>query len=272
MTYQLSIAEQPSAALSRILCELLTNSRNLLLTGGNSDAEKAIHETRKNMKRARAALRLLRPHTQPAVFTFWNHRLRDIGRTISETRDRRVVVLAVDKLLKSRDHDTRHARALTAFRNTLEDINRQFSESSAEALGTARMKIDELLKLMPVFPIVTKSHAGYKKGLRASRHATTRAMKKCGKNPSAESIHEVRKRVKDLLYQTQLLLSQETKALNSLDKLSNYLGDHHDLAMVAEKMHTFAQQGILPAEDTDLIGHLLTRNQGSLWKKARKLL
>ena len=97
-------------------------------------------------------------------------------------------------------------------------------------------------------------------------------MKKCGKNPDAEKIHELRKRVKDLLYQTQLLLPQETKSLNYLDKLSGWLGDHHDLAMVAEKARTCADQGILPAKDTAIIGHLLTRNQRSLWKKTRKVL
>ena len=269
MTYQLAINEEPPAALSRVLQELLMDSRNLLLNPVNSSTEKAVHETRKNMKRARAALRLLRPHIQADVFDLWNHKFRDVGRAISETRDRRVILLAVDKLLKSEMKSPSKTRALQTFQRTLRDISNHALHSTAESVGTARMKIDELLTLMPVFPILTKSTSGYKKGFQASLRATAKAMKKCGKNPNPEKVHQLRKRTKDLLYQTQMLQPREAKALKQLDRLSDWLGNHHDLAMVAEKADSCVLQDLLSAEDARTIHHLLARKQRRLWEKAR---
>ena len=49
-----------------------------------------MHDTRKHLKKARAALRLVRRQIGRGLFKRQDHRLRDVGRMISEIRDAEV--------------------------------------------------------------------------------------------------------------------------------------------------------------------------------------
>src|SRR4051794_33277378 len=57
-----------------------------------------VHETRKHLKKARAALRLVRKEIGRSLFRQQDHRLRDIGHLVSEVRDAEVRLQTVREL------------------------------------------------------------------------------------------------------------------------------------------------------------------------------
>ena len=79
---------------------------------GPFDARR-VHAARKALKQARAALRLLRPCLDAAVYRRENLALRDAGRALAPLRDARVLLDAADRLragarLDAPGHRLRH--------------------------------------------------------------------------------------------------------------------------------------------------------------------
>src|ERR1700744_646684 len=87
----------------------------------------AVHAARKELKKARATLRLVRDSLGDATFKKENAALRDAARPLGELRDRQVLVEALDSLL---EHYGKPAAALPLgkFRRVLELRNREFHE------------------------------------------------------------------------------------------------------------------------------------------------
>jgi CHAD domain-containing protein len=76
------------------------------LTAVRPIPDEAIHEARKSLKRARAALRLLRDGMTDAAYRRENARLRDAGHLLTPLRDAKSLIDALDSLQK------RYARKL----------------------------------------------------------------------------------------------------------------------------------------------------------------
>ena len=60
--------------------------------------DEQIHRARKDMKAARATLRLLRPLLSKAAYQRENHALRDAARALSAARDDTVLVKSLEEL------------------------------------------------------------------------------------------------------------------------------------------------------------------------------
>src|SRR6185437_4230638 len=69
------------------------------LPAGKSDDE-SVHEARKDLKRARATLRLLREALGNSTYKRENAAIRDAARPLSEVRDGRVLLDALRSLVK----------------------------------------------------------------------------------------------------------------------------------------------------------------------------
>jgi CHAD domain-containing protein len=87
-------------------------------------------------------------------------------------------------------------------------------------------------------------------------------------DPSAESVHEWRKRVKDLWYHLRLLREMWPAAMSGAadeaHELSELLGDHHDLSVLIDEIRAEARDDA----DLETLATLAERRQGELLDEA----
>ncbi len=109
-------------------------------------------------------------------------------------------------------------------------------------------------------------------GLLRSYRRGRRAFKRARKQPTAENLHEWRKRVKDVWYQRRLLraIFPETMAAHAREahQLSDLLGDDHDLALLNQVIADIENELTVSAEP--VIG-LIAYQGGQLQTKAFSL-
>src|SRR6185437_16474643 len=100
------------------------------LPAGKSDDE-SVHEARKDLKRARATLRLLREALGNSTYKRENAAIRDAARPLSEVRDGRVLLDALRSLVKYYG-PTARALPLEGFKRLL---NRRNARLHQQILG-----------------------------------------------------------------------------------------------------------------------------------------
>jgi CHAD domain-containing protein len=209
-------------------------------------SDRHVHEARKELKKARAYLRLVRPGLKEATYRRENTAMRDAARPLSTLRDARVLLdtlrvpakrfgaparaLKLDgcaKVLKE--------RYLQARREVLGDGAAPVAHSRA-LLRQSRRRVEKLR----VRKDDTWATVGG--GLRHIYAKGRRALATARDEQTAEAFHEWRKQTKNLRYALELLrplwpgligeLAEETH------KLADYLGDEHDLTVLRETVLT----------------------------------
>ncbi len=90
MAYRFKLNEPMKRGFQRIAAEQIDRAV-AHLEALDTTAVTSIHETRKCLKRTRALLRFCRPNMEGETFKLLNTHLRDIGRSLSETRDANVL-------------------------------------------------------------------------------------------------------------------------------------------------------------------------------------
>src|SRR2546430_4446538 len=97
MSYELQQEETLGDSLRRICCKQIKDA--VAIAKGEVETDDTpVHETRKHLKKARAALRLVRKEIGRGLFREQDHALRDVGRLISEIRDAEVRLQTVRQL------------------------------------------------------------------------------------------------------------------------------------------------------------------------------
>jgi CHAD domain-containing protein len=199
-----------------------------------------IHAARKCIKRARATLRLLRETLPKKTYRLENSALRDSARPLSAARDAKVLVDALDQLMKvdaaSMNGQTEHfRRALVRERNT----TRRRARSGAEGLGTSRDGLQATQARAGRWSLNGQDWSVLGEGLQRVYSRGRKLLETVQRDPTAESLHEWRKLAKYLWNQVQLLEPLGSGRINELadqlHKLSDYLGDDHDLAVLRER-------------------------------------
>src|SRR3954452_1283906 len=89
MAYELKSGEKVADGLRR-LCRKQVELALAVARGEREPDDTPVHETRKHLKRARAALRLVKKEIGRGLFKAHDHSLRDVGRLISDVRDAEV--------------------------------------------------------------------------------------------------------------------------------------------------------------------------------------
>src|SRR3954447_17854061 len=98
MSYRLSFDEPLPKTLNATALELFDHATGLARDELADDPVTTVHAVRKDIKKARSLLRLVRPAIPTKVYRRENRRLRDTARGISGARDADVMVETVDKL------------------------------------------------------------------------------------------------------------------------------------------------------------------------------
>jgi CHAD domain-containing protein len=236
--YRLLPGEPVDAGVRRILTAQVDDAISQLRGEAGTDPVEAVHEARKDMKKIRSALRLVRHEIGDDVWRRENDHYRDISRTLSGFRDAEILVEALDGLAErfgpqaEGRFDSLHEQLEKENRAAHDDgsVERAMVEAAA-GLAAGRGRIAGLPLGGDGWELIGPGlHRAYRRGRKRLGAAKEEA--------SVTSLHELRKRVKDLWYQVRLLRDADEQMLGSLadhaHDLSDHLGDDHDLALLRE--------------------------------------
>jgi CHAD domain-containing protein len=239
MSYELRNRETLGDNLRRI-CRKQIDSAIAVAKDEVKTDDTPVHETRKHLKKARAALRLVRKEIGRGLFREQNRCLRDVGRLTSDIRDAEVRLQTVRQLKEVTHRHGRSAYGQLEVMLTLELENfmAAFAEWQTQAVPTleqAALAVDRwTLDQFNCEQLSRAVQASYKRGRQALAEATA--------NPSAENFHAFRTRAKTLWYQLRILRPVNPVVLKSLAddlrSLADLLGRAHDLSFLGARLRT----------------------------------
>lgn len=246
MAFRLDFGQPPETALRQAAAERIEDALEQLEGGLADDPEGSVHEARKDVKKARALLRLHRRALGNSAYRRENRALRDAAREISFVRDAHVLLDTVDALAE------RYAGQVPA--TTFDALHAQFDDDAAstrsidEAVQAARERLARVLSRVDGWEPKRAGRSALRQDIRRTYARGRDAFGRARRDPSDERLHDWRKRVKDLRYQQQLLrpaweemLSAQAKAAKDLGEL---LGDDHDLAVLDARVRGLDDRGI----------------------------
>jgi|SRR5580704_7678799 CHAD domain-containing protein len=204
-------------------------------------SDTTVHDARKEIRRSRAAVRLLRVALGGPRFHRENARLRDAGRALNEVRDAKVLVSTLDSL-RARHPQLARERAFDALSRRLREQQRRsrrhLNASSAPSIDAARRTLEQTQFSASHWPV---EHGGWRMlgpAFRRVYAAGRRSARKSRSQPDERLMHEWRKQVKYLRHALQLFVPlQPTKLKKHVQlarQLADSLGDGHDLALLRE--------------------------------------
>ena len=237
-----------AAGQAKLAIELLAGPED----NGTAPDEKAVHETRKALKRLRALLRLLRHQLGEDAFARENAVLRDTGRRLSGARDAEVMVGTLDALIARQPRKLGRRSGALELRARLQAEHARAREDTVGDAATRAAALGELggfrvrveAWTLPERPGIELVQADLRRLYEQGRERRRRAARRKGREMVA--MHEWRKRVKDLRYASEMLRRRDhDKALARVarrsDALGELLGEDHDLAVLAEHLRAGAR-------------------------------
>jgi CHAD domain-containing protein len=195
--------------------------------------EEGVHDARKDMKKLRALLRLVRGEVGEEVFRREADTFRDAARELSGLRDADVMLATLADLERRYGAETGAVRqAVEAHRLRTAAGGREHAARAATAiLSEARGRVED-------WPLERDGFEALEHGLRRTYRRGRRAWRAAAKDPSSANLHEWRKRVKDLWYHCSILEEAWKPVMSALGdeahELSDRLGDDHDLAVLLD--------------------------------------
>lgn len=233
MAYRFKHSDRSAArGIRRIASERLDESLAILGAATPPDAA-ALHTLRKNVKKLRGLLRLVRP-----VFDGFKREdaaLREAGRVLAAQRDRTVMLALLEALAK---REGVAATATQALRDGLgPEAPRQDPGAALAAhlaaLQAVRGRVDDWRFAGRGFALLTP---GLVRGVAQAR----RALKRWRRTKDADALHQLRKRIKAHGYHTLLLEPIWPEMMRprarALDRLGELLGDARDRRLLATRL------------------------------------
>lgn len=237
---------------------------------GEADEAAAVHGIRKDMKKLRTVLRLLRYELAGKVYRRENGRFRDAARALSEARDAEVKLATLEALAAREDLP---GDALAAWRKIL-DRDREAATNLARDEATvaeARELIEAGLEEIHSWGLEGDSWKLVEPAVSRTYRRGRRALKEAEARGDEEAFHEWRKRAKDLWHELRLLSCAWPRPLEATaeeaHELTDLLGDHHDLAVLREDL----RQRNLGEEETVALEAAIGRRQEDLAAEALSL-
>jgi len=242
----------------RIYLELLNDSLEQLARDP-SQSTKIIHEVRKDFKKLRALLRLVRYDLGEKIYKRQNYFFRDLGRELSDARDADSNIETFKQVVKHKQYwQNPNAETVATIQRYLDDRRYHLHlydiktvdlfGSLEEKLKRKKEQLRENDKELPDdFDIIAAGLKKiYKKGLKRYDDAypgedtDTDQEDRSLSNISASAYHEWRKEVKYLRYQLDILDYIWPDLLTALEEeaheLTDLLGLEHDLQVLKETL------------------------------------
>lgn len=260
-SYELRSDEELGAGLKRVAAGRAERALERL-RDDDADTADAVHGARKDMKKLRAVLRLSRSALPKQLYEEENQRYRDAARALSASRDAEVKLETLDALAE-RDRELPR-EAVETWRQIL-DRDREAAVNTAHAESAIGL-VEGGLEGIRNWPVEGDSWKLVGGDVRRAYRRGRRAMASAAADPSEQNFHEWRKRAKDLWYQLRLLGPAWSEPLGAAseeaDRLTDLLGDHHDLAVLRQDLRerrlgeagTRALEAAIDARQAELAG------------------
>ncbi len=261
MAYQLDPAQPLDAEIRRITTGLIDHAV-AKIDDAEAAPHEAVHEVRKDCKKLRGLLRLIRP-AAPRLYKHENAAFRDAAASLSVLRDAEAAIETFDALI---DHFRANLepRSLVPLRQRLEDHKAEVAAGAQaldEQLDVARATLVAARERIPQWalpPDVAHDDAGWSligAGLHKTYKRGRRAMQEAYAEPGVAAFHEWRKRAKYLRYHLRLVRTAWPGLLKATHKevkcLGDLLGDDHDLAVLGQVIDE--AEALSPSNDPEQI-------------------
>jgi CYTH domain-containing protein/CHAD domain-containing protein len=269
--YRLLADEGAADGVRRAIVGRLDKAAGRLREAGDADGDalaEAIHGARKDLKKARAALRLVREDLGEKTFKRENRALRDAARTLSASRDAEVKLATLDALAAG-DGDVPPA-ATALWREALVADRDRIVGGESGGTEEAVAAIEAVAARAPEWRLRAEGWKLLAPGLDTAYRDGREAFAALGAEPGFEAVHEMRKRGKDLWYQLRLLRDAWQPVLEptaeEIHDFTDMLGDHHDLAVLCVDLVGRAE---VDAVHRETLRTLIEARQTSLLDEAR---
>jgi CHAD domain-containing protein len=210
------------------------------------DRGRAIHQGRKDLKKLRAALRLIRDHADEEFIPAESVRLRDAGRLLADARDADVKLQTLTALRQRRilkvDVQVLNAWAAALEHDRDELLHRLDDPHVPVGSGGAMVRsIDAVIeecKSVGQWPVDGLTLRSARLALVRERARGIAAMGRVIEGGDEEAVHDFRKRIKDLWHHLDLLCAVlpeiQPSHVERAHAVSDLLGDHNDLAVLVQ--------------------------------------
>lgn len=239
MSYRLKPNESISTGIKRIATEQIEKAIKELAATDELGVDEAVHQTRKRLKKTRAVVRLVRDRLGAESYKQENARFRDIARNLANLRDAKVQIETLDNLTDYFADTVAPETFIDTRRELRVDYRREYQRVLEENILTSvKNQLKDAREAIADWQIDSNDWSAmdrslkrvYKRGYKGLHHAISQ--------PTAENLHDWRKRVKYLRYQLRIIRpiwSEMIKEwLDQTHDLSDYLGEDHDLAVLKE--------------------------------------
>lgn len=236
MGFSFSQRSKVGSQVRKIAAEQIEASIADIGAAGNFDD--TVHELRRRCKKIRGLLRLVRPHF--ADFHVENAAFRDAADTLSAARDAAVMLDTFEAVLKDDAARSLPAETGNRLRRALEENVRRVSreqdragllDAFSEAMVAARLRVAHWRFDASGFALIEP-------GLRDIYARMRNRLRAAEKGGEDDVFHDWRKDTKSHWFHVSLLKDCAPDRLGArkdqLDTLGEYLGDHHNLAVLAE--------------------------------------
>ncbi|GAA5505822.1 CHAD domain-containing protein [Novipirellula caenicola] len=242
MTFRLKQSESVSKSIRRIASEQIEKAIKEIEDSNLSQAEK-VHQVRKRCKKLRGLVRLVRPAmTDDFSYSNANGLFRKIAKPLSEARDSKIYLDSFDSLL-ARFVDANQQDRFQSIRDQLSYHREQLLGDDVDVatrLDDAQEHFKDAFQSVQSLRLDAKGYEAWSHGLGKTYCRGRTAFREAQSDPSIETLHEWRKRVKYHTYHCKLLRLLWPALIESRygegKRLGDWLGDHHDLAVLKQRI------------------------------------
>jgi CHAD domain-containing protein len=270
MAFRIEEDERLPHGIRRVACEQVDRAI-ASLTPPIADQEKAIHDVRKQFKKLRAILRLMRDELGDDLYRSENRFFRDLARKLSGHRDVTSLIESLDRLAKKGEGKGAAVAAAVRDRLAAEQKSAEADEQS-QTLAEVREALADACSRIGEWPLERNRFAAIDRSLKRIYRNGRRAFSESNSEPSVKNLHEWRKEVKYLWYCGRILEPMWPEVfeamVHELHQVADDLGDDHDLAMMRQLLHDREDLADDP-EDRGLLIHLIDEERSRLQELAK---
>lgn len=240
MIAELQRSEPGTRGFRRIARTQMAKALDALETGKLTDQR--VHTARKELKKARALLRLLRDALGDAAYGRENRTLRDAARPLSRLRDGKVLLDTLDTLEERFGAPARAVPTEKLRKALLRErvASRREVLKGSPGLKEQRASLRRAYERAGRWPVGNHGWSMVGAGFERIYSKGRKALMAAEVDRTPANLHEWRKQVKYLWHQLQALQPLWPGPIGELadqaHTLADYLGDDHDLSVLRAKV------------------------------------
>lgn len=232
----------------------------LLQNSTAHNRHETVHELRKTLKKLRAIFKFIRDEIGEENYKEENKFYRDLGRQISELRDSTAILESLQQLKAKYQPelaDQTFEMPLKSLQNNRQKLAHKYLKQE-KRLENMESQLKKKVQEHKKWDFNTGSFEKISLGVKRVYARGRKAFHKSKQTKETQDLHDWRKRVKYLRYQHDIISVIWPRVIKAhadeLDRLGDFLGQDHDLAVLQEqitsgkvKFNDEAEKGLLAA-------------------------